>query len=303
MKPKEIERLAQKISVDRAAIDRQRILGAAEAALESSQSIAKSHIPVPLPGRFPLLVYAGSLAAAFLVVSSLVACFILSRKVADMRNELEQARHDVAVTQQNIAPAQTDDTATINFYLEEHRDLVARHASVSPAAPQPVQIRVSRDDILYYEFLDDGPEYMSPGIIVRGPSSQRQINSSEAPAISNGHTLTLSEARKAANFNLVSPSWLRPCYRLDQIRRIEGRDALQLLYTNGINSLSLFEQPLDGQRKLEPRDFREYAVYRSEGQTGGTILTWRDNSLSYVLIGNTELSQLMDLAQSVNSAK
>jgi len=151
--------------------------------------------------------------------------------------------------------------------------------------------------------FDDQPEYMRPGIIVRGPSSQHQINSTEDPAISNGHTLTLSEARETADFDLVSPSWFLPCYRLDQIRRIDGRDALQLLYTDGINSLSLFEQPLDGQRKLEPKDFREYAVYRNKGQTGGTILAWKDDSLSYVLIGNTEMSQLMDIAQSINAIK
>jgi len=144
---------------------------------------------------------------------------------------------------------------------------------------------------------------MSPGIIVRGPSSQQEIDSPEALAISNGHTLTLSEARKAADFDLVSPSWLRPCYRLDQIRKIEGRDALQMLYTDGISSLSLFEQPLDGQYRLSRQDLREYAVYRNKGQTGGTILTWKDDSLSYVLIGNTELSQLMDIAQSINAIK
>ncbi|MGB2861922.1 MAG: hypothetical protein WBC05_01225, partial [Sedimentisphaerales bacterium] len=128
---------------------------------------------------------AGCLAAAFLIISSWVACFVLSGKVTDLRKELELARRDVAL-------ARPDDSATINLYLKEHRDVVARHVSFSPAAPQPVQMRVSRHDILYYEFLDDGPEYMSPGIIVRGPSSQREISSPEAPVISNGHSLTLS---------------------------------------------------------------------------------------------------------------
>jgi hypothetical protein len=247
-------------------------------------------------GRLRLLVWAGGLAAALLIISSLIACYVLSGKVSDLRKELELARQDVAL-------ARPDDSATINLYLKEHKDVIAQHASLSSAAIQPTQMRLSRHDILYYEFLDDGPDFMSPGIIIRGPSSKQEIDSPEAPAISNGHTLTLSEARKTANFNLVSPSWLRPCYRLDQIRRIEGRDALQLLYTDGINSLSLFEQPLDGQRRLEPRDFREYAVYRNKEQTGGTILIWRDDSLSYVLIGNTELSQLMDIAQSISAVK
>ncbi len=239
---------------------------------------------------------AGRLAAAFLIISSLVACLVLSRKVTDLKGQLEQARRDVAL-------ARTDDSATINLYLREHQDVVARHVSLSPAIAQPIQIHINQDDILYYEFLDDGPEFMRPGIIVRGPLSEHQISSPEAPAISNGHTLTLSEARQAADFDLVALPRLHPGYALDQIRRIEGRDALQLLYTDGINSVSLFEQPLDGQRGLSRQDFREYAIYRNAEQAAGTILAWRDDVLSYVLIGNTEMSQLIDMAQSISAGK
>jgi hypothetical protein len=246
--------------------------------------------------RTILLSKVGYLAAAFLVISSWVACFVLSGKVTNLRNELELARRDIALVS-------TDDSATINLYLKEHRDIVARHVSASPAAPQPAQMHVSRDDILYYEFLDDGPDFMRPGIIVRGPSSQRETSFSEIPAISNGHTLTLSEARKIADFELKAPARLFPGYCLEQIRRIEGRNAMQLLYTDGINSVSLFEQPLDGQRGLSPQDFREYAVYQNKGQAGGTILAWRDDALSYVLIGNIEMSQLMDMARSISAGK
>jgi hypothetical protein len=199
------------------------------------------------------------------------------------------------------APEIQDDSATINFYLREHQDVVARTASLNLSPPQPARMRVSRHDILYYEFLDERPEFMRPGIILRGPSSERKVIPPEAPAISNGHTLTLSEARKSVNFDLVSPPRLHPGYMLDKIRSIEGRDALHLLYTDGINTVSLFEQPLDGERGLGPQDFREYAVYRNKGQAGGAILAWRDNTLSYVLIGNAEMSQLMDMAQSISA--
>ncbi len=265
---------------------------------ESQKELHKTTSAVFKPSIWRIILQnkVGYLAATFLIVSSLVACFVLSGKVNDLRKELELARRDVAITD-------TDNSATINLYLKEHRDVVARHASVSQAASQPVQMQVSQHDILYYEFLGDGPEYMHPGIIVRGPPSDREIKSSGDPVISNGHTLTLSEARKTAGFNLVSPLWFLPCYSLDQIRRIEDRDALQLLYTDGINSVSLFEQPLDGQRGLEAKDFREYAVYRNTEQTGGTILAWRDDELSYVLIGNTDMSQLMNMAQSISAGK
>jgi hypothetical protein len=189
------------------------------------------------------------------------------------------------------------------LYLKKHQDVVAQHASASPPATQQAQMRVNQHDILYYEFLDDGPEYMHPGIIVRGPSSEREIDSSQAPVISNGHTLTLSEARKTSNFDLVAPPRLYPGHRLDKIRRIDDRDALHLSYTNGIDRISLFEQHLDGERGLSRQDFREYAVYLNKGQAGGAILAWRDDALSYVLIGNVEMSHLMDMAQSISAGK
>jgi len=201
------------------------------------------------------------------------------------------------------APQIRDDSATINFYLKEHQEIVAQTVSANISPPPAARMRIDRHDVLYYEFMDEPYEFARPGIIVRGPSYQSPTAPAEVPAIANGHTLTLSEARETANFNLVSPPRLHPGYMLDQIRRIEGRDALHLLYTNGINTISLFEQPLNGRLGLAPEDFREYALYRNNGQAGGTILAWRDDAVSYVLVGNAEMSQLMDMAQAISAAK
>ena len=294
MKQKEIEQLAEKISIDRAAIDHERILADAEAAMEKSRRPEITKIRALSWDRLPRLVWAGGLAASFLIIVSSLACFVLSRDVADLKHKLELARRDVAI-------ARTDDSATINLYLREHQGVVARTASLDLSDPQPARMHVSRRDVLYYEFLDDRLEFTRPGIIVRGPSSQREISSPEAPTIANGHTLTLSEARKTSNFNLVAPPRLYPGHRLEKIRRIDDRDALHLLYTDGINRISLFEQHLDGERQLVAQDFREYAVYLNKGQGGGAILAWRDDTLSYVLIGNVEMSQLMDMAQSIGA--
>ena len=294
MRRYEIEQLAKNISIDRAAIDQERILSDAGAALEDALRPETLHGRVPSRDRFPLLICAGGLAAALLVITSWVAL--------DLRKEVAGLKHELELARQDITPARPDDATTINLYLKEHRDVVARHASFSSATPEPIQMRVSPNDILYYEFLNDEPGYMHPGIIVRRHTGRNQTEPSEAPVISNGHKLTLSEARKTAGFHLVARSWLHPGYKLDEIRRIEGRNALQLMYTDGINSVSLFEQPLDERRGLSANDFREYAVYRNKEQGGGTILAWRDDELSYVLIGNTELSQLMDMAQSIGAS-
>jgi hypothetical protein len=273
--------------------------------VETLEETTRQESSTPEPSVWRIMVgsWTGGLAAGLLIIVSGLACFVLSRDVADLKHELKLARRDIALAQQDVAITPTDDSATINLYLKEHRDVVARHVSQSSAAQEQAQMRVSQHDILYYEFLDDGPENMRPGIIVRGTPSQREISSPETPVISNGHTLSLSEARKTAGFALQAPSRLHPCYELDQIRRIDGRNTLQLLYTDGINSVSLFEQSLDGRRGLSRQDFREYAVYRNTEQAGGTILAWRDDALSYVLIGNIEMSQLMDMAQSISAGK
>jgi hypothetical protein len=195
-----------------------------------------------------------------------------------------------------------DDSATLNFYLREHRDVAAHIASFEPSPPA-ASVDVPGHDLLYYEFLGDPYELGRPGLIVRGPASVPPHNPAPAPAIANGHALTLTEAREAADFDLVAPPRLHPGYMLDQIRRIDGRDALHLLYTDGIHTVSLSEQPLDGQRGLGPEDFREYAVYRNEGRPGGTILAWRDDAVSYVLVGEADMSRLMDMAQAISAAK
>jgi hypothetical protein len=296
MKQEEIEQLAEKISIDRAAIDHARILTDAEAALEKSRRPEITKIRALSWDRLPRLVWAGGLAAAFLIIVSSLACFVLSRDVADLKHKLELARRDVATPR-------TDDSATINLYLREHQGVVARTASLDFSPPQPARMYVSRRDVLYYEFLDGRPEFTRPGIIVRGPSTQREISSPQAPTIANGHTLTLSEARKTSNFDLVAPPRLYPGHRLEKIRRIDDRDALHLLYTDGTNTISLFEQHLEAERRLVAQDFREYAVYRYKRQARGAILAWRDDTLSYVLIGNVEMSQLMDMAQSISAAK
>ena len=235
----------------------------------------------------------GSLAAAIIIISSLAFCFVLSQKNIELRDELTLARRD-------IAASDVDNSVNINFYLKEHQDTIARYASNDLTVSQSLQMKINQENIMYYELFGN---QSNSGMIINEPSSKQEIDSSGSSTISNGHALTFSEAQEMTDFDIVSPTWFHPCYMLSQLRIIEGRDALQLLYTNGINSISLFEQSLNGQKGLSHNDFREYAVYNNQGESGGTILAWRDDTLSYVLIGNIELSQLMDMAQSINARK
>ncbi len=210
---------------------------------------------------------------------------------------------------QKPIPITQTDLNTINLYLTEHQEAVLQTVSEEIVPQTKTRISVHREDIFYYEHLDGFPRYAKPGIIIRGPKSQREIDLPETPTISKGKVLTLPQAQTAVDFDLVAPLRLHPGYILNSIRKIEDFNSLHLVYTNGIDTLSLFEQPLNGERGLVVQDFREYAVYRSiepfsyeaKAQDKAAILAWSNGTVSFVLVGKTDMSHLIDMAQIINS--
>jgi len=210
----------------------------------------------------------------------------------------------------SLAPPD-DDLATINFYMTEHQEAVLQAASMEAAERPAARVTLSRDDIMYYEFIDDYRQISRPGVILRGPSSSRDAAAAAPDSdISKAKALTLPQARKAMSFDPVAPSRIHPGYILDTITMVAGRESLHLLYTNGIDTFSVFEQPLDGDQGLATRDLREYAVYRSSppaesagGQAGTTILAWKNSHVSFVLIGRADMSRLMEIAQAFTNAR
>jgi hypothetical protein len=211
---------------------------------------------------------------------------------------------------QKPAPKVHADLSNISFYLKEHREVVSQAVSTELPVQPSTRVYVGRDDILYYEFLDDYSRFSRPGLILRGPISKREISLSKAPTISKGHILTLTQAQNAVDFDPVVPQQLPPSYVLDSIRKIDDFNSLHVLYTKGKDTISLFEQSVSGKRGLTAQDFREYAVFSkvepdagSERQDRWTILAWSDGARSFVLIGNEDMSQLMDIVQSISSTK
>jgi hypothetical protein len=211
---------------------------------------------------------------------------------------------------QKPAPVTGSDSDTISLYLTEHEGAILRTVSEESSSEMDTRISVPREAFYYYEHIDGFPQYSRPGVILKGsPNSQKEIPMPKAPSISKGEILDLPEARKAVDFEPVAPVRLHPGYILDSIRKIEDYNSLHLIYTNGINTLSLFEQSLDGKKGLAAQDFREYAVYRDievdelpmTGSDKATILAWRNGSVSFVLIGKEDMSRLMDLAQTVSA--
>jgi hypothetical protein len=208
-----------------------------------------------------------------------------------------------------IAPPD-EDLATINLYMTEHQEAVLQAASMESAERQPARLTIDRDDIMYYEYIDEYRRISRPSVILRGPEAVRNAGA-VAPAqdLAAAKALTLPEARAAVSFAPVAPSRIHPGYILDSITKVTGRESLHLLYTNGIENFSVFEQPLGGDRGLAAKDFREYAVYKSAapveglgGPAGMTILAWKNTHISFVLIGRVDMSRMMEIAQVFSNA-
>jgi hypothetical protein len=60
----------------------------------------------PFLPRFPRLVLAASLAALFLIIVSLLACYMLSQKVSELKGQLETSQRELAAVRQDLALAQ-----------------------------------------------------------------------------------------------------------------------------------------------------------------------------------------------------
>ena len=208
-----------------------------------------------------------------------------------------------------VAPPD-EEFATLNFYVTEHQEAVLQAASMGSAGRQPARVTLNRDDIMYYEYIDDYRQVSRPGVILKGPDSIRDAGTASAdPNLAGAKALTLPQARTAVSFGPVAPPRIHPGYILDTITKVAGRESLHLLYTNGIDTLSVFEQPLGGDQGIAAEDFRKYAVYRSStptedrgDQAGTTILAWKNTHVSFVLIGRTEMSRMMEIAQALTDA-
>jgi len=188
---------------------------------------------------------------------------------------------------------------TINFYLKEHENAVMQ-ASYSPQIRQK-SVELSYDDVFYYDAARglDKDWQGEAGIFLRAPhrSSYRGSGepSQQSSNIANDHKLSLQEAQKTVNFRIAAPRTLYPGYFLESIKKIEGKECIHLIYTNGISTLSMFEQTIKSEEKFHSGDFREYVMYSKEDGKPANIISWNNTVVSYTLIGKEDFSYLMDI--------
>ena len=115
----------------------------------------------------------------------------------------------------------------------------------------------------------------------------------------------IGSSLKAAGFTPWSPKYLPEGFALlgADVETVKGIRSLHLLYSDGMRTISLFENPGDATADfgtlapthvvLENHD----AEYVKEGPT--TLLAWRERSLCFALVGDLEVRDLLQIAASV----
>jgi negative regulator of sigma E activity len=109
----------------------------------------------------------------------------------------------------------------------------------------------------------------------------------------------------AAGFKPVNPQYLPDGFHVigAESTTIDGVHNIHLLYSDGIRTLSLFENDVDsapdfgGVRPSVTHFDGHDAQYIKDGPT--MLLTWREGSLAFTLIGDLDLKALTDIATSV----
>ncbi len=194
---------------------------------------------------------------------------------------------------------------TVNFYLKQHENAIMQ-ASYSTEPPQS-GIELAYEDVFYYD-AGRGPDREWPGemgIFLRAPRRSlypERKEPSQTDDIPNGRNLSFRKAHESVSFEVVAPQILHPGYFLENIRKIEGKECLQLIYTNGISTLSLFEQAFRSEERFHSSDFREYVMYSKGNGEPVNIIGWNSAEVSFTLIGEQDLSHLMGVIRAIQES-
>jgi len=108
-----------------------------------------------------------------------------------------------------------------------------------------------------------------------------------------------------AGFKPIKPRYLPDGFTLiaGDVSQVKGIRNLHLIYSDGIRTLSLFENATDraidftGMKALRTKFEDHDAQYVHDGPT--TLLAWRERGLAFALVGDLELKELTQIATSV----
>jgi len=247
------------------------------------------------------------------------AIAILCLGIGYIRNKPDSATPEISVvetSQKSVAASKPVDTVKqnepdsrkyiVNFYLKEHKNAVIKQASLTDQ-PSHSGVAIKDDDVLYYDTIM-GPnkeEQGEAGLILRAPrrsNATAQGSNTQTRQIPQSYSLSLEQAKKSVSFKITEPQTLYPGYLLESIKKLEGKDCLHLVYTNGINTLSVFEQLSAGESKLHSGDFKEYIMYSKKGDDPENIIGWHSGGVSFTVIGNEDFPQLINITREIQES-
>ena len=271
---------------------------------------------------FHELILRKSLPAAgmviFVVCMSLFVIHTLRTKLArqDMLSSIEQMTKEEALLE--LPKPNEGNGIQVEFYLIEHEHSALQLASMRNASlsSQPQQkLSLRKDDLFYYEMV--GGTRSESGLIMRGRSDWHKDTNHQADDktqrvdlqsedVSNGDTISLEEAQELVSFGIIAPPLIDTDYTLIGARKIKDRECVQVLYSNGRDIFSLFQQPRGAKEGLDRWDFREYIVAtegRRYGKNGerAAVLGWYTGEFVFNLVGQAETSRMMRIADEIRN--
>lgn len=122
---------------------------------------------------------------------------------------------------------------------------------------------------------------------------------------SYGEPTDFEKAAPAAGFKPIKPKYLPEGFSIvgADVSTLRGITSLHLIYSDGVRSVSLFENKTDraidfGSMKTQTTSFDGHdAQYVRDGPT--LLLAWREEGLAFALVGDLELKDMVRIAISV----
>ena len=81
--------------------------------------------------------------------------------------------------------------------------------------------------------------------------------------------------------------------------KINGKDCVQIVYSDGAHTLSLFQQHIWAEDGIRRRDFQEYILHKAKGGPRNAVLGWTTAETAFNLVGEVGFSELMQLAEEI----
>ncbi len=193
----------------------------------------------------------------------------------------------------------------VGFYIAEHDSALKQVSFQRTPLPSraPFWITLNREDLLYYDTVSGESEEGQSGVFLKSGSRWEKGADDEGTEISGGEILSLAEAQKAVSFAIVAPAILSEDYRLASIRKVSDKECVQLVYSSGTSTISLFQQPMIPEMNLSRADFREYILRLSKDKKRTAVLGWHTDQVIFNLVAEMNLSDLIKVADEIQERR